>query len=93
MSAKPAKKSAAKAPSPSSADLAAATATTAAAPAPAPEPAAPAPDWIDSPDPRKKRLGQAVLAGVWLYVAALWLLAVDQYFNLGIFGPKIPPLP
>ncbi len=96
MSAKPAKKSAAKAPSPSSADLAAATATTAttaAASAPAPEPAAPAPAWIDSPDPRKKRLGQAVLAGVWLYVAALWLLAVDQYFNLGIFGPKIPPLP
>lgn len=93
MSAKPAKKSAAKAPSPSSADLTAATATTAAGSAPAPEPAAPAPAWIDSPDPRKKRLGQAVLTGVWLYVAALWLLAVDQYFNLGIFGPKIPPLP
>ncbi len=89
MSAKPAKKSAAKPSSP--------VGTTAPSPAAATAPAAAttadAPAWIGSPDPKKKRLGQAVLAGVWLYVAALWLLAVDQYFNLGIFGPKIPPLP
>jgi hypothetical protein len=30
---------------------------------------------------------------LWLYVAALWLLAIDQWCNLGIFGPKTPPLP
>jgi hypothetical protein len=30
---------------------------------------------------------------VWLYVAALWLLAMDRTFDWGIFGPKVPPLP
>jgi hypothetical protein len=30
---------------------------------------------------------------VWIYVAALWLLALDQTFNWGIFGPKMPPIP
>jgi hypothetical protein len=57
--------------------------------------AAPAPfvPWIDSTDPRRRRIGQVVLVGVWLYVAALWFLALDQTFNWGIFGPKIPPLP
>ncbi len=89
MSAKPAKKAVAKAASP------AASSPVPASPAPAPAavPAAPAPAWLDSPDPKKRRVGQVVLAGVWIYVAALWLLAIDQYFNLGIFGPKIPPLP
>ena len=97
MSAKPAKKSAAKSPSLSAAATpAVAAATIAPASVPAAVAAAadaPPPAWIDSPDPKKKRLGQAVIVGVWLYVAALWLLAADQYFNLGIFGPKIPPLP
>lgn len=80
----------------------------AAAPAPAPVPApaiaaAPAGDaataaagftpWIDSTDPRKRLLGKVVLAGVWIYVGALWLLALDQTFNWGIFGPKVPPVP
>ena len=49
--------------------------------------------WIDSTDPKKRKIGQIVLVGVWIYVAALWLLALDQTFNWGIFGPKIPPLP
>lgn len=34
-----------------------------------------------------------ILVAVWLYVAALALLAIDQWFNLGIFGPKVPPTP
>jgi hypothetical protein len=37
--------------------------------------------------------GKIILAGVWIYVAALWLLALDQTFHWGIFGPKVPPLP
>lgn len=49
--------------------------------------------WIDSADPKKRKIGQIVLVGVWIYVAALCLLAIDQWFNLGIFGPKLPPLP
>ena len=61
--------------------------------APAEPPTAPFVPWIDSSDARKRRLGQVVLIGVWVYVAALWFLALDQTFNWGIFGPKIPPLP
>jgi hypothetical protein len=38
-------------------------------------------------------IGKIVLVGVWLYVAALWLLALDQTFHWGIFGPKVPPVP
>ena len=75
-------------------------ATAAAAPAPAPVAAAqPVPDatapssWLDSSDPRKRRWGQIILVGVWIYVGALWLLALDQTFHWGIFGPKVPPLP
>jgi hypothetical protein len=68
-----------------------------AAPAPAPV-AAPAPDpapssWLDSTDPRKRRWGQIILVGVWIYVGALWLLALDQTFHWGMFGPKVPPVP
>jgi hypothetical protein len=96
MAAKPAKKNA---------RASAAVAATPAAPVPAavgpaaesPAPAAPAAGtftaWIDSTDPRKRALGKAVLVGVWLYVGALWLLALDQTFDWGIFGPRIPPLP
>lgn len=47
--------------------------------------AATAPAWIDSPDPRRRRIGRFVLAGVWAYVAALWLLALDQTFDWGVF--------
>ena len=65
----------------------AAPAADAAVPAAAPE------SWLDSTDPRRRLWGRVVLAGVWLYVAALWLLALDQTFNWGIFGPKVPPVP
>ena len=51
------------------------------------------PAWIDSSDPRKRLIGKIVLIGVWIYVAALWLLALDQTFHWGIFGPKVPPVP
>lgn len=56
-------------------------------------PAAEATAWIDSSDPRKRMLGKLALAAVWIYVAALWLLALDQTFGWGIFGPKVPPVP
>ena len=49
--------------------------------------------WIDSSDPRKRMWGKIIFAGVWIYVGALWLLALDQTFNWGLFGPKVPPLP
>jgi hypothetical protein len=34
-----------------------------------------------------------VLGAAWLYVAALWLLALDQTFHWGLFGPAVPPQP
>ncbi len=49
--------------------------------------------WIDSTDPRKRMIGKIALVGIWIYAAALWLLALDQTFHWGIFGPKTPPLP
>lgn len=49
--------------------------------------------WMDSTDPQKRMIGKIVFAGVWIYVAALWLLALDQTFHWGIFGPKVPPVP
>jgi type VI protein secretion system component VasF len=51
--------------------------------------AAAEPAWIDSPDPRRRRWGKIALWVVWAYVGALWLLALDQWFGWGIFGPKI----
>src|ERR1700722_14080335 len=38
---------------------------------------------------RHPQLARLILVAVWLYVAALWLLALDQTFNWGIFGPKV----
>jgi hypothetical protein len=49
--------------------------------------------WMDSSDPKKRMIGKIVFVGVWIYVAALWLLALDQTFHWGIFGPKVPPVP
>ena len=95
MSAKHSKKSAKReasaeprpaAPASPSAPVASAAAATSVAPGVAPA-------WIDSSDPRKRTIGKIVLVGVWIYVAALWLLALDQTFHWGIFGPKVPPLP
>lgn len=48
---------------------------------------APATPWLESSDPRKRKIAQVVLVVVWVYVAALWLLALDQWFDWGIFGP------
>lgn len=55
--------------------------------------AEPAGSWIDSTEPRKRTIGRIVLVAVWIYVAALWLLVLDQTFHWGIFGPKVPPVP
>ena len=52
-----------------------------------------APSWLDSTDPRKRMWGKVILYAVWIYVGALWLLALDQTFHWGIFGPKVPPVP
>lgn len=79
MSAKKAKSAPATSPSPAAAGVPAA--------ADAPE------SWLDSSDPRRRLWGKVMLASVWIYVAALWLLALDQTFNWGIFGPKLPPVP
>lgn len=84
MSAKPAKKKSLPAPA-GSTPVAPAPAVVAAVPTPA---AAPSTSWLDSADPRKRRYGQIALVVVWLYVAALWLLALDQLFGWGIFGAK-----
>lgn len=65
-------------------------ATAAAAPATAP---AEHVAWMDSPDPRKRMFGRIAYVAVWIYVAALCLLALDQTFHWGIFGPKVPPVP
>ena len=94
MSAKPAKKSAKREPARAQDPVARAT-TALAAPAPATGAGTSqsSPAWIDSTDPRKRLMGKFVLVGIWIYVAALWLLALDQTFNWGIFGPKSPPLP
>ena len=97
MSAKPSKKSGRKDPAPVSARsesiAPASVAPTAAVPAAGAIAATADPAWIESSDPRKRAIGKAVLVGVWIYVAALWLLALDQTFHWGIFGPKAPPLP
>lgn len=91
MSAKSSKKGAKKDPTPS------ASTSHPAMPSAAPAHAVPAgaadAAWIDSADPRKRTMGKIVLVAVWIYVAALWLLAMDQTFHWGIFGPKIPPVP
>ncbi len=49
--------------------------------------------WIDSSDPRKRMWGKIILVAVWIYVGALCLLALDQTFHWGIFGPTVPPVP
>jgi hypothetical protein len=59
----------------------------------APEAATAQTAWLDSADPRRRAIAKVVFVALWIYVAALWLLALDQWFNWGIFGPKIPPLP
>jgi hypothetical protein len=91
MCAKPARKNANKAAAPAPAAPEPATISVASPAMPVAEAAPPA--WLDSADPRKRLIGKVVLVGVWLYVGALCLLALDQTFHWGIFGPKVPPLP
>jgi hypothetical protein len=94
MSAKPSKKSAKRETSRIASPAAATpTAATVAAHDPPVAVAGPTKSWIDSTDPRKRMIGKFVLVGIWIYVAALWLLALDQTFHWGIFGPKTPPVP
>lgn len=58
-------------------------------PQPAVSPPAPAPveaaSWFDSADPRQRLVARIAFVGVWIYVGALWLLALDQTFDWGIF--------
>ncbi len=75
---------------PAAVPVTAAASSAAAAPASSAEASTP---WIESSDPRKRTIGKIAFVVIWIYVAALWLLALDQWFNWGIFGPKIPPLP
>ena len=49
-----------------------------------------APAWLDSNNPQKRLWGRLILIAVVVYIAALWLLALDQIFNWGIFGAKNP---
>jgi hypothetical protein len=80
-------------PAPAAAPAVVGASAAAAASAAASTTAAPPPAWIDSPDPRRRLFAKIFLVAVWIYVAALWLLALDQWFNWGIFGPKVPPVP
>lgn len=83
MSAKPGKKSARPLPPGPGAPQ---SDRTAAPPAMGSEATAGAPvAWIDSPDPRRRQLGRVLLGAIWVYVAALWLLALDQTFDWGVF--------
>lgn len=99
MSAKPSKRSANKpAASPQTATAAANAPTpnlssAGAATIAAATPTAGEVSWLDSSDPKKRMWGKIIFTGVWIYVGALCLLALDQTFNWGIFGPKMPPLP
>jgi hypothetical protein len=52
---------------------------------PAPVPAAAAP--ADAADPRRRLIANITLAVFSLYVAMIWLLALDQQFHWGIFKP------
>ena len=82
-SSQPAPKAASAAMPSSTSVIGGATATAEAAP----------PSWLDSADPRKRMWGKIIFVGVWIYVGALCLLALDQTFAWGIFGPKVTPLP
>lgn len=42
---------------------------------------------------RHPKIANAIFAALWVYVGMLWLLALDQWFHWGIFGPKVPPMP
>ena len=70
-------------------------------PAPPPPPAEPLPAGAGAnpavTEPpfykRHPKIANAIFAALCVYVAMLWLLALDQTFHWGIFGPKVPPMP
>ena len=45
------------------------------------------PDVAVSADPRRRLIANLTLIGLSLYVAMIWLLALDQQFHWGIFKP------
>ena len=67
------------------------------APKPAPAPVAldgtPTAETIAPFYERHPKIANALFAALCVYVAMLGLLALDQTFHWGIFGPQIPPLP
>jgi hypothetical protein len=42
---------------------------------------------------RHPKIANVIFGALCIYVAMLWLLALDQTFHWGIFGPKVPPMP
>jgi hypothetical protein len=42
---------------------------------------------LESSDPKRRMIAQIALIVFSLYVAAVWLLALDQQFHWGIFKP------
>jgi 3-oxoacyl-ACP reductase-like protein len=76
-----------------------AAASTASKPAPAPAPVAAESGGAATAEPaepfyqRHPKIANAIFAAVCIYVAMIWLLALDQTFHWGIFGPKVTPLP
>lgn len=42
---------------------------------------------MDSSPDKRRLIANVVLVGVWVYVAMIFLLALDQQFHWGIFGP------
>ena len=42
---------------------------------------------------RHPKIANAIFAALCVYVAMLWLLALDQTFHWCLFGPKLPPTP
>jgi hypothetical protein len=76
-----------------------AVALAAAKPAPTPSPAdvdAGGAATAEAAEPfyqRHPKIANAIFAALCIYVAMIWLLALDQTFHWGIFGPKISPLP
>ena len=56
--------------------------------APAATPASAPPAWIDDAShPRRQMIAKVILVAVCMYVAMIWLLALDQTFHWGIFKP------
>lgn len=42
---------------------------------------------------RHPKIANVIFVALCIYVAMIWLLALDQTFHWGIFGPKVLPMP